>query len=63
MYTKSKIASKKQNLEHKCILQESCKTVRRWQRYILLVKGDHCVGDCNNYCVLPSCLFTKNNDI
>ena len=46
IYTKRKIASKKQNVEHKCILQESCKTVRRWQRYILLVKGGHCVGDC-----------------
>ena len=39
--TKRKLASKKQNLKHKCILQESCKTVRRWQRYILLVRGDH----------------------
>ena len=45
-HRKRKIASKKQNLEHKCILQESCKTVRRWQRSILLVKGGHCVGDC-----------------
>ena len=42
IYTKRKIASKNQNLEHKCILQ-SCKTVRRWQRSILLVKGDHCI--------------------
>ena len=33
IYTKRKIVSKKQNLEHKCILQESCKTVRRWQRF------------------------------
>ena len=33
------MSSKKQNLE-------SCKTVRRWQRSILLVKGGHCVGDC-----------------
>jgi len=24
----------------------SCKTVRRWRRSILLVKGDHCVRDC-----------------
>ena len=39
--TKRKFAFKKQNLKHKCILQESCKTVRRWQRYILLVRGDH----------------------
>ena len=38
--TARKIASKKQNLEDKCILQESCKTVGRWQRYILLVKGE-----------------------
>ena len=46
IYTKWKIASKKQNLEHKCILQECCKTVRRWQRSILRVKGGHCVkGD------------------
>jgi len=44
MYNK-KIASKKQNLEHKCILQGSCKAVRRWQRSILLVKGGHWVGD------------------
>ena len=36
-----------QNLEHKCVLQESCNlTVRRWQTPILLVKGDHWVGDC-----------------
>jgi len=41
--TTTKIAYKKQNLEHKCILQESCKIVRRWQRSILLVKGGHCV--------------------
>ena len=40
-----KTDSKKQKLEHKCILQECCKTSRRWQRYILLVRGDHCVGD------------------
>jgi len=26
-------------------LQESCKTVRRWKRAILFVKGGHCVGD------------------
>ena len=44
--TKKIIASNKKNLEHKCILQESYKTVRRWQRSILVVKGDHCVGDC-----------------
>ena len=37
--------TKKQNLEHKCILQGSCKTVRCWQRSILLVRGDHCIGD------------------
>mgnify|MGYP000045936214 CR=1 FL=1 len=36
---KRKIAYKKQTLEHKCVLQESCKTVRRWQRSILLVNG------------------------
>jgi len=45
MYTKRKIASKKQKLEHKCTLKGSCKTMRRWQRSILLVKGGHCVGD------------------
>ena len=45
IYTKRKIAPKKQNLEHKCILQESCKTMGRWQISILLVMGDHCVGD------------------
>ena len=45
IYTKRKIAYKKQNLEHKCALLESCKTVRRWQRSILLFKGGHCVGD------------------
>jgi len=28
-YAKKKIAYKKQILEHKCVLQESCKTVRR----------------------------------
>ena len=43
--TKREIAYKKQNPEQKCILQESCKTVRCWQRSILLVKGGHCVGD------------------
>jgi len=43
IYTKRKIASKKKNLEHKCILQESCKTVRRWQISILHVRWDHCV--------------------
>jgi len=38
------ITSKKQNLEQICIfLQKSCKTLRRWQRSILLVRGDHCV--------------------
>jgi len=35
IYTKRKTASKKHNLEQKCILQESCKFVR----------GDHWVGD------------------
>ena len=45
IYTKGDISYKKQNLEHNCILQESCKTARRWQRYILVVKGGHCVGD------------------
>ena len=43
--SKRKMAHKNQNPEHKCILQESCKTVRGWQRSILRVKGDHCVGD------------------
>jgi len=45
LYAKSNIAYKKQDLEHNCVLQESCKTVRRWQRSILLVKGGHCLGD------------------
>ena len=39
------MAYKKQNLEHNCVLQKSYKTVRRWQRFILLVKVGHCVGD------------------
>ena len=34
-YANRKIASKRQ--KHKCILQESCKTVRRWQRSVLHV--------------------------
>jgi len=51
IYTKRKIAFK-QNLEHKCILQESCKTARRWQRSILLVKGGHCVGDWSHLCCI-----------
>jgi len=33
---KEKIASKKQYLEHNCILQGSCKTMRRWQISICL---------------------------
>jgi len=41
----TRIASKKQNLDQNCVLQESCKTVRRLQRSILLVRRDHCVGD------------------
>ena len=45
VYAKRKIAYKKQTLEHNCVLQDSCKTVRRWHRSILLVKGGHCVGD------------------
>ena len=48
MYANNKTASKKQNLEHTCSLQESCKTLRRWQIPILLVKGGHCVGDCGD---------------
>jgi len=52
---KQKSISKKQNLEHKCILEESCKIVRRWQRYILLVKGGHCVED---WYVMP---YIQNN--
>ena len=28
---KREIDYKKQTLEHDCVLQESCKTVRRWQ--------------------------------
>ena len=54
IYTKRKIASKKQTLEHKCILQESCKTMRRWQRSILLVKGGHCVGHCSLHCIIKN---------
>jgi len=42
------------HLEDKCILPESSKTARRWQRSSLLVKGGHCVGDCNNICMLIS---------
>ena len=44
-YTKGKIASKKPNLEHTCNLQDSRKTVRRWQISIL---PGHCVGDCDS---------------
>ena len=44
IYTKRKIAYKKQNIEDNCVLQESCKTVRRLQRSFLLVKGGHSVG-------------------
>jgi len=46
IYAKRTIASEKQNLEHTCILQESCNSVRRWQRSTLFVRGCHCVGDC-----------------
>jgi len=35
----------KANLEHKWALQESCKTMRRWQIYIMLVNVGQCVGD------------------
>jgi len=35
IYTRRKTASKKQNLDYNCVLQESCKTVRRLQRSIL----------------------------
>ena len=41
-------------MEHKCILQESCKTVRRWQRSILLIKGGHCTGDCYTTCKIST---------
>ena len=37
IYAKIKIASKKPNLDHNCVLQECYKTVSRWQRPILLV--------------------------
>ena len=53
IYTKRKIARTKQNLEQTCVLQESCKIVRRWQKSSLLVKGGHCVGDCVAVRVLP----------
>ena len=46
IYTRRRIASEKQGLERKCVLQESSKTVRRRQRSILLVKEGHCIGDC-----------------
>ena len=52
IYSKRKITYKKQDLEHNCVLQESCKPVRRRQKSILLVKGGHCVGDCE----IPSAL-------
>jgi len=41
IYTKKKIAAKKKHLEHLRILHKSCKTARRWQSYIMLVKGGH----------------------
>jgi len=31
--------------------------VRRWQRSILHVRGDHCVGDCRYYCELFESYF------
>ena len=31
-YTKRRLSSKKPNLKHKCVLQESCQTVRRCSR-------------------------------
>jgi len=55
LYTDGKIASKKQYLEHTCILQESCKTVIHWQISILLVKGCLCVGDCTSSCYSSLC--------
>ena len=45
IYTRRKIASKKQNLDHNGVLHECCKSVRHLQRSILLVRGDHCIGD------------------
>ena len=41
IYVKRKIY-----LEHKCVLQESWKTMRRWQISIQHVRGGHCVGNC-----------------
>ena len=38
-YANRKLASKKQNLECKCVLQESCKTVRRWQEIYSTCQG------------------------
>ena len=54
--SKRKIAYKKQNLEYNCVLQESCKPVRRWQISVLLVKGGHGVvlGDWGDFGYLHS---------
>ena len=54
---KGNIAYKKQILEHNCVLQESCKTVRRWQRSILLGRGGQCVGDYVWTCSTDVCLI------
>ena len=54
IYTKRTIVYTMHHLEDKCVLPESSKTARRWQRSSLLVKGGHCVGDCNNICMLIS---------
>ena len=42
IYSKRIVASIKHTLGYTCILQESCQS----QRCILLVRGDHFVGDC-----------------
>ena len=48
-----KIASKKQNLEHNGILQESFKSRDAGRDLFLLVRGDHCVGDWLTTCLSP----------
>ena len=48
-----KIASKKQNLEHNGILQESFKSRDVGRDLFLLVRGDHCVGDWLTTCLSP----------
>ena len=58
IYSKRKIASKMQNLEHTFVLQESCKTVRCWRRSILLVKWRGIESDPKSKAVIKR----KSND-